>query len=128
MNNKSFGKSYRLLTKGDFAALREESMRFGTTWLRAYARTNCCDRGRIGISVSKKVSNAVGRNRFKRVVRDYFRHSKLRNKNLDILIVVNPNLTKKITDPVVRDTELRKSLITLEKKALGTKVTDKKKT
>lgn len=49
---------------------------------------------RIGFSVTKKVGNAVLRNRYKRIMRDMFRTSELKFKGLDILVIVSPYVTK----------------------------------
>ncbi len=46
------------------------------------------DNSRIGITVSKKVGNAVLRNRIKRIVREYYRNKKyVITKNRDINII-----------------------------------------
>ena len=49
---------------------------------------------RIGITISKKVGNAVERNRIKRIIREYFRHNK---ENIsgpkDINIIARKGLT-----------------------------------
>lgn len=44
---------------------------------------------RLGVSVSKKSGNAVIRNGLKRSVREWFRSSSLKEKNLDLLVVFN---------------------------------------
>jgi ribonuclease P protein component len=47
--------------------------------------------GRIGITVSKKVGNAVQRNRVKRLVREFVRQSKWLPKNRDVVIIAKPS-------------------------------------
>lgn len=54
-----------------------------------YFKPNLLSNSRLGISASKKFGNAVKRNLFKRIVREEFRHSKLKNLNFDILVVSN---------------------------------------
>lgn len=49
---------------------------------------------RLGISASKKFGNAVKRNKLKRIVREYFRISTLKNSGFDILVVANNRFTK----------------------------------
>lgn len=52
------------------------------------------DTHRIGITVSKKVGNAVERNRIKRIIREYFRHKKDSVDGiLDINIIAKKGLT-----------------------------------
>ncbi len=54
------------------------------------------DHSRIGFSVTKKVGNAVVRNRYKRIMRDLFRRSELKVKGLDVLVIVSPYITKNV--------------------------------
>lgn len=49
---------------------------------------------RIGISASKKVGNAVKRNRVKRQIREFFRKSKYKELGKDVLVVVHPKFYK----------------------------------
>ena len=47
---------------------------------------------RIGITASRKVGNAVVRNRFKRRIRDWFRHNRGEiDSNLDIVVIARPS-------------------------------------
>src|SRR5690606_30651670 len=47
---------------------------------------------RLGITVSRKVGNAVVRNRIKRVVREAFRHSgALFDAGIDVVVIARPN-------------------------------------
>ncbi|ATH09449.1 ribonuclease P protein component [Halobacteriovorax marinus] len=98
MADNSYDKSYRLLSAQDFSYLRKNSKRFKSKWLMAYYKPTRIrlpeSHSRIGFSVTKKVGNAVLRNRYKRIMRDMFRNSTLKEKGLDILVIVSPYITK----------------------------------
>ncbi len=64
---------------------------------------------RIGFSITKKVGNAVIRNRYKRIMRDMFRCSPLKEKGLDILVIVSPYITKKNSSVEEQEKCLRES-------------------
>ncbi|WP_372653577.1 ribonuclease P protein component [Halobacteriovorax sp.] len=98
MVDNSYDKSYRLLSTQDFSYLRKNSKRFKSKWLMAYYKPSrilvSSSHSRIGFSITKKVGNAVIRNRYKRIMRDMFRQSSLKEKGLDILVIVSPYVTK----------------------------------
>ncbi|OUR92943.1 ribonuclease P protein component [Halobacteriovorax marinus] len=71
------------------------------------------DHSRIGFSITKKVGKAVLRNRYKRIMRDMFRQSPLKEKTYDILVIVSPYLTKKIDSPLEQELLLKKSFAQL---------------
>jgi ribonuclease P protein component len=72
----SLPKEVRLRKRAEFLTLSKQ----GKTVYSQYFLAIVCDRSnqhnRIGITVSKKVGNAVARNRIKRLIREYFRHKK----------------------------------------------------
>ena len=55
-------------------------------------RANQC--GRVGITVSKKVGNAVVRNRVKRLVREHIRASQWFPEGGDMVIIAKPNASE----------------------------------
>ena len=113
MADNHFDKSYRLLSAQDFSYLRRGSKQFKTKWIMAYYRPSrlraTSTHTRVGFSITKKVGKANTRNRFKRILRDMFRNSSVKNKELDILVIISPYLTKRIDDPVKQEKVLRDS-------------------
>lgn len=95
--NFSFSSQFRLKTAKDFDYLRKDSKRLNSSLFIIYSKKSRLnqDHSRIGISVSKKSGNAIARNKFKRLVRELFRNSSIRNNGLDLLVVVSKRTVTK---------------------------------
>ncbi|MBI1345355.1 ribonuclease P protein component [bacterium] len=70
---QGFPKSSRLLTRADFEPVYRFRCKAGDGTLLVFALPNHRTSTRIGLSVSKKLGNAVVRNRLKRLLREAFR-------------------------------------------------------
>ena len=83
----SFPKNERLLSARDFARVYGDHVfaADGVLVVQAHRGTSPCTR--LGLSVSRKVGNAVVRNRWKRLIREAFRMHKLNMpQRLDIVV------------------------------------------
>ena len=68
-----FPRTHRIRTTPEFRAVYEKKARASDQCLLVYARENDLGHPRLGLSVSRKVGNAVVRNRWKRLIREAFR-------------------------------------------------------
>jgi ribonuclease P protein component len=71
--NYRFPRRLRLLSRGLFEAVYETRRKHHAGPLLVFARPNGCDHPRLGLSIPKRVGNAVKRNRIKRRLRESFR-------------------------------------------------------
>ena len=69
-------KKARLLKRVQFLTLSKQGKKVYTDCFLALVSVGEAHNNRIGITVSKKVGNAIERNRIKRIIREYFRHNK----------------------------------------------------
>ena len=72
----SFKKSERILKNEDYTSVRLSGVSRYTKHFRVTYMPNDSGITRLGITVSKKIGNAVKRNRIKRVLRELFRLNK----------------------------------------------------
>jgi ribonuclease P protein component len=72
------------------------------------------DCSRIGLSVSKKVGKAHRRNRLKRIIREFYRHSQIRTFPIDFMLVVSPRLDRHQIGEAHSEAQLLLSLEKLE--------------
>lgn len=88
----NFRRAMRLSGSAAFSAVFEAKMRKNAGPLSVLTRPNALRFSRLGLSVSRKVGNAVKRNRVKRRLREAFR---LQQHELppgyDVVIVVRPH-------------------------------------
>lgn len=76
MSTYSLPKTVRLLKRAQFLKLSKEGNKVHTSYFIGAVLNTTAENNRIGITVSKKVGNAVARNRIKRIIREYFRYRK----------------------------------------------------
>jgi ribonuclease P protein component len=70
---QAFTKDDRLRKRTDFLRVQRAGVKASSRSFLLFARRNRAGRGRLGITVSKRVGNAVRRNRLKRLVREVYR-------------------------------------------------------
>jgi len=73
MKTLTFPKSARLRSPADFKRVYDRKCSVSDATLIVYGLPNDVGHSRIGLSVSRKIGNAVVRNRFKRLYREAFR-------------------------------------------------------
>ncbi len=84
----AFPPEARLKRRYEFLRVQKRGHRVWGSRFIYYIRRGATDRTRIGITASKKVGNAVRRNRIKRWVREVFRqHPHLFPEPLDIVVI-----------------------------------------
>jgi len=84
----TFSRSERLRRTADFDRVYSEGKRIAGSSLVLFFCRSLPDQTRLGLSVSKKIGNAVVRNRVKRLLREAFRLNKQElKKGYDILLV-----------------------------------------
>ncbi|MEE8259857.1 MAG: ribonuclease P protein component [Nitrospinaceae bacterium] len=89
MVNQSFTKDERLLARPDFKKVMAQGRKkVVDSTCTLFFLPNSLGRKRLGIIASRKVGNAVNRNRAKRKIREIFRrHKNLGGQDMDIVVI-----------------------------------------
>ncbi|SNB47286.1 ribonuclease P protein component [Geobacter sp. DSM 9736] len=85
-----FPKEERLLKRPDFISLSAGGKKFPSSNFLVIVRKNHLGHPRVGLTVSRKVGNAVVRNRVKRLIREFFRMNKSLFDEADHSIIAKP--------------------------------------
>lgn len=70
--------------------MRRGCARINTPHFIVVWRRGSAPRSRLGITVTKRVAGAVGRNRVKRLVREAFRRSDWTKAGVDLVVIARP--------------------------------------
>lgn len=100
MQENSFKREERLLSKKDFFKIRKKGIRLPSGSFILFALRNDHGFNRLGVAVSVRVGNSVKRNRIKRLLREFFRLNKSTfPKSTDIFISVKQEaIARKLSD------------------------------
>lgn len=99
--NAGFSQTDRLLKRSEFLAVSRHGRKLQDSCFLIFFLPGRKDRPRLGITVSKRVGNAVTRNRLKRLIREFFRKNRdLLEANWDINIIAKPAAAKLTTREV----------------------------
>jgi len=113
MTDQSFPKSHRLLTREQFDRVFAQKCSAADAHLIVYAAANELGHPRLGLVVSRKIGNAVVRNRWKRLLREAFRLSRDDLPSSTDYIV----LPRRGADP--ESAALQRSLVHVARRASG---------
>ncbi len=107
MNDHSFPRKDRLLDAAAYGRVfNAVEVRASHKYLLLLATSNRLDHHRLGIIVARKnVKHAVQRNRFKRIVREVFRHQDHVPPGLDVIVMARKGvdtLDSKTLSTIVR--------------------------
>ncbi len=86
-------RAHRVQRRADFVLCYDANQRFFSKHFVLFVRKQEEDGWRAGFTVSRKMGNAIRRNKIKRVLREFFRlHGQNLPKGLDIVVVPKKNL------------------------------------
>ena len=103
MHKYGFAKSEHLLKRADFVRLGSNGTPLRAAHFIVVMSTVNEGHTRIGVTASRKVGNAVQRNRIKRLVREFYRLNKPLFLNADYNVIARKGADQLSLDEVTRE-------------------------
>jgi len=88
MEKQSFGKKERVRKRKNYLKIYQRGARVHSSNFTVILNPNPSEEKRLGVAVSKKVGNAVKRNRIKRLLREFFRLNKDRIPDSRDMVII----------------------------------------
>lgn len=108
METQTFGKDERIRKRQDYLRIYQQGVRSHTRRFTVITCPNQSGIRRLGMTVGKKVGNAVQRNRIKRLLREFFRLNKSKLPAAqDIVIIAKRGILPLTYSDVCTDLESR---------------------
>ena len=98
-NTKGIKKDY------EFRKIYKHGKSFANKYLVVYILKNKTDRTRIGISISKKVGNAVTRNRIRRLIKETYRLNTIENIKERLRLSIYFQSSERLKNATYKDIE-----------------------
>ncbi len=114
---QAFPRTARLTKRREFQEVYKTGLRVPGTLATIFVRPGATDEARLGITATRRVGNAVVRNRLRRIVRESFRRHRHRMKAWDLVVNVSPRARGRPFRAV--DAELARLLRRAEKQLEG---------
>jgi ribonuclease P protein component len=93
MGSFSFSNNEKILNRADFVKLNRSGKRLYTKHFTLIINENGQGVTRLGVTVTRKMGNAVRRNRVKRLIREFFRLNKKQlPQGHDIVIIAKKDI------------------------------------
>lgn len=113
MEDKTFQKNRRLRTSNEYTRVWRDGHRYHTAHFIVIVCPTERTVDRLGLTVSRKVGNAVCRNRLKRWIREFYRHHHRQlNSGVDLSVIAKRHAGQLAHD--LLDQELREAFARLE--------------
>ena len=101
-----FTKEYRILRRPEFVRLSQNGKKIQNRHFLLFYTPGRENRTRLGVTVTKRVGNAVTRNRLKRLARECFRVNRNRfKKDWDISLIAKKEAAGLPTQIIIRSIE-----------------------
>ena len=100
----SFPRTDRLTSRHQFRTVYEAGRRVRGRTVTVFGLENRLGRCRVGFTVTRKLGNAVARNRIKRTLREVFRVNRLSTTgSLDLVVNAHASITDRTRSEIERD-------------------------
>ncbi|MEN6404879.1 MAG: ribonuclease P protein component [Thermoguttaceae bacterium] len=97
MTDQRFLPRYRVRRTGDFQRAYRARRTAGDGQILVFGHPNGLPYPRLGLSVSRRIGGAVARNRWKRLLREAFRHTVANLPNgIDLIVVPRANVEPRL--------------------------------